>query len=157
MTASENGIRIIKNFEGLRLRAYKDPGSKDGLPITIGYGSTMYKDGSKIKLGDTITKEQADDLLLWEVGNKSAVLNGLNLKLNQNQFDAIMSFVYNAGMGKKDGKGFLGSTLLKRIRINPNDPDIRNQFGRWIYNDGKILDDLVKRRKEEADLYFKTN
>jgi lysozyme len=155
MTASENGISIIKNFEGLRLHAYKDPGSKDGLPITIGYGSTMYKDGSKIKLGDTITQDQANDLLMWEVGNKTQVLNGLNLKLNQNQFDAITSFVYNVGMGKKDVSGFLDSTLLKRIKINPNDPDIRNQFNRWIYNDGKVMDDLVKRRKLEADLYFK--
>jgi lysozyme len=150
MTASENGIQIIKDFEGLVLHAYKDPGSKDGLPITIGYGSTMYKDGSKIKLGDTITEEQAEDLLRWEVGNKTSVLRGMNLKLNQNQFDAVSSLVYNIGIG-----AFENSTLLKKIRYNPNDPDIRNQFGRWIYNDGKILDDLVRRRKEEADLYFK--
>jgi lysozyme len=155
MTASENGISIIKNFEGLRLHAYKDPGSKDGLPITIGYGSTMYKDGSKIKLGDTITQDQANDLLMWEVGNKTQVLNGLNLKLNQNQFDAITSFIYNVGMGKQNVSGFLDSTLLKRIKINPNDPDIRNQFNRWIYNDGKVMSDLIERRKLEADLYFK--
>jgi lysozyme len=74
----------------------------------------------------------------------------MNLKLNQNQFDAVSSLVYNIGIG-----AFENSTLLKKIRYNPNDPDIRTQFGRWIYNDGKILDDLVKRRKEEADLYFK--
>ena len=149
MTASENGINIIKQFEGLRLNAYKDPGSKTGLPITIGYGSTMYKSGAKIKLGDTITKEEAYDLMLWEIGNKSAVLRGYNFKLNQNQFDALVSFIYNVGVGQ-----FATSTLLKRLRINPNDPDIRNQFGRWIYNDGKILEDLVERRKLEADLYF---
>lgn len=149
MTASDNAIDFIKKQEGLVLHAYKDPGSKDGLPITIGYGSTMYKDGSKIKLGDTITKEEAEDLLRWEVGDKTSVLRGMNLKLNQNQFDAVTSLVYNIGIGN-----FNSSTLLKRIRYNPNDPDIRNQFGRWIYNDGKILDTLVKRRKAEADLYF---
>jgi lysozyme len=149
MTASENGIKIIKQFEGLRLNAYKDPGSKTGLPITIGYGSTMYKSGAKIQLGDTITKEQALELLLWEIETKTSVLRGMNLKLNQNQFDAVTSLVYNIGMGN-----FNTSTLLKRIRYNPNDPDIRNQFGRWIYNDGKIMDALVKRRKLEADLYF---
>lgn len=149
MTASENGIRIIKQFEGLVLHAYKDPGSKNGLPITIGYGSTMYKNGKKIQLGDTITKEEAIDLLHWEVENKTSVLRGMNLKLNQNQFDAVTSLIYNIGIG-----AFMTSTLLKRIRYNPNDPDIRNQFGRWIYNDGKVLDDLVRRRKLEADLYF---
>lgn len=152
MTASENAIRIIKKFEGLRLRAYKDPGSKTGLPITIGYGSTMYKTGSKIKLGDKITKEEAFDLMLWEIGNKSAVLRGYNFKINQNQFDALVSFIYNVGVGQ-----FATSTLLKRVRMNPDDPDIRNQFGRWIYNDGKILDNLICRRKLEADLYFKVN
>lgn len=154
MTASENCISMIKNFEGLRLHAYKDPGSKDGLPITIGYGSTMYTNGSKIQLSDVIDIIQADYMLRWEVGNKTAVLNGLGLKLNQNQFDAITSFVYNVGMGKQNVAGFLGSTLLKRIKINPNDPDIRNQFNRWIYNDGKVMEALVERRKLEADLYF---
>lgn len=150
MTTSENGISIIKKFEGLVLHAYKDPGSKNGLPITIGYGSTMYKDGTKIKLGDTITQEQAIDLLHWEVNNKTSVLRGMNLQLNQNQFDAITSFIYNVGIGN-----FMSSTLLKRIRKDPNDPDIREQFMRWVYNDGKIMEALVNRRKLEADLYFK--
>lgn len=149
MITSENGISLIKGFEGLRLNAYKDPGSKNGLPITIGYGSTMYKTGKPIKLGDTITAQEAEDLLRWEVGNKSAVLRGLNLKLNQNQFDAITSFIYNVGVGN-----FNSSTLLKRIKFNPNDPDIRNQFDKWIYNDGKVSEDLVVRRKKEAVLYF---
>ena len=149
MNTSEKGVLLIKEFEGLMLRAYKDPGSKNGLPITIGYGSTMYTDGSKIKLGDVITKEKAEELLLWEVKNKTNVLRGLNLKINQNQFDALTSFIFNVGVGN-----FLTSTLLKRIKVKANDPDIRNQFQRWIYNDGKILDGLVKRRKKEADLYF---
>lgn len=150
MTTSENGISIIKKFEGLVLHAYKDPGSKNGLPITIGYGSTMYKDGTKIKLGDTITQEQAIDLLHWEVNNKTSVLRGMNLQLNQNQFDAITSFIYNVGIGN-----FMSSTLLKIIRKDPNDPDIMEQFMRWVYNDGKIMEALVNRRKLEADLYFK--
>lgn len=149
MTASETATSLIKNFEGLVLHAYKDPGSKDGLPVTIGYGSTMYTDGRKIKLGDTITEAQAVDLLNWEVNNKTSVLRGMNLKINQNQFDALTSFIYNVGIG-----AFMSSTLLKRIRVNPNDTDIRNQFMKWVYNDGKILDVLVKRRKAEANLYF---
>lgn len=152
LVTSEKGIALIKSFEGIRLKAYKDPGSKNGLPITIGYGSTMYTDGRKIKLGDVITKEQAEEMLRWEVKNKSSVLRGLQLPFNQNQFDALTSFVFNIGVGN-----FLSSTLLKRIKVNVIDPDIKNQFSRWIYNDGKVLDALVKRRKKESDLYFKTS
>lgn len=149
METSENGIDLIKGFEGCVLHAYKDPGSKNGLPITIGYGSTMYEDGTKIRIGDGITKDKALAMLKWEVKNKSSVLRGMNLPLNQNQFDALTSFIYNVGVG-----AFEKSTLLKKIRRNPNDPDIRNQFNRWIYNDGKVLEVLVERRKKEADLYF---
>jgi len=149
MITSQKGLELIKNFEGLVLHAYKDKGSKNGLPISIGYGSTMYEDGTKIRIGDGISRDKAEELLKWEVKNKTSVLRGMNLKLNQNQFDALTSFIYNVGIG-----AFENSTLLKRIRINENDPDIRKQFGRWIYNDGKVLDDLVRRRKMEADLYF---
>lgn len=150
METSENGISLIKKFEGFVGHAYKDPGSKNGLPITIGYGSTMYTDGRKIMLGDIITKEDADKLLRWEVGNKTSVIRAMDLRLNQNQFDAVTSFVFNIGIG-----AFEKSTMLKRIKRDPNDPDIRVQFAKWKYNDGKALDALVKRRNLEADLYFK--
>src|SRR6185312_9102961 len=99
MTASENGIKIIKQFEGLVLHAYKDPGSKNGLHITIGYGSTMYKNGKKIQLGDTITKEEAIDLLHWEVENITSVLRFMNPKLYQKQSYAVTSLIYNTGIG----------------------------------------------------------
>ena len=149
MTISDNGVKFIKQFEGFIPNAYKDPGSSDGLPTTIGYGSTMYKDGSRIKLGDVITEQQASDLLAWEVGNKSAVINSYKLKINQNQFDSLSSFVYNLGAG-----AFNYSTLLKKIKINPNDPTIKDEFMKWVKNDGKIIKGLVRRRDAEQKLYF---
>lgn len=147
MIPSINCVNIIKKFEGLKLKAYPDPGS-GGLPITIGYGSTMYDDGKRINLGDVITEERATELLYWEVKQKSSALKYLR-GLNQNQFDAIVSFVYNVGIG-----AFESSTLKRLIVNNPSNPLIRYQFERWNKSRGRILNGLTKRRKEEADLYF---
>ena len=66
------------------------------------------------------------------------------------QFDALTSFTYNVGSG-----AFGGSTLLKKLKVNPNDPTIRDEFMRWVYGGGEILPGLVTRREAEADLYFK--
>jgi len=71
-------------------------------------------------------------------------------EVNQNQFDAVLSFVYNLGI-----TNFKKSTLLKRINNNPNDHDIPYQFSRWNKAGGKVLLGLTRRRKEEAELYFK--
>ena len=142
-------LDLIKQFEGCKLNAYKDPGSKNGLPITIGYGSTMYKDGSKIKLGDVITQQKAEELLQWEIDKKTNVIKSMNLHLDNNQFDAITSFVYNCGIGAVNS-----STMLKKIKINPNDETIRHEFMRFINNNGKVDKGLINRRKAEADLYF---
>lgn len=150
MKASTQAFDLIKSFEGCRLKAYKDPGSKNGLPITIGWGSTMYIDGRKIQLGDVITQEQADELLEWEIAKKTAVLGLMGLKLNQNQFDSLTSFVFNIGFGNLNK-----STLLKKVRQNPNDPAIGIEFMKWIYNDGKQLKGLIRRRTAEKNLYFK--
>lgn len=150
MTPSKNCEDLIKEFEDLILHAYKDPGSKDGLPITIGWGSTMNKDGTKIKITDIITKEKADELFNWELNNKAVVIDGLKLGLNQNQFDAICSFVYNVGLG-----AFLKSHLYKLIKINPNNPAISDEFKKWKFNDGKIMKGLIRRRGMESKLYSK--
>ena len=149
MSISTKGISLIHSFESCKLNAYKDPGSKDGLPITIGWGSTMYVDGSRIKLGDVITQVKADELFVFEVVSKSNVLTAMNLKINQNQYDSLCSFIYNLGMGS-----FNSSTLLKKIKLNPKDETIRAEFMKWINNDGKVLKGLIRRRKAEADLYF---
>lgn len=147
MTTSHKGIDLIKEFEGFRADAYLDQG---GVP-TIGYGSTMYANGQRIKLGDSITESDATSLLMWNVGLKTAAINGLtyNVKLNQDQFDALSSFTYNVGVG-----AFTNSTLLKVLKQNPSDPEIRNQFLRWNKVNGQPNEGLTNRRTKEADTYF---
>lgn len=148
MTASQNCINLIKMFEGYKAKAYLCPAGV----VTIGFGSTMYQDGRKIKLGDTINEDQGNQLLMWELKNKSISLQGLNL--NQNQFDSCLSFVYNLGIG-----AFAKSTLKKKILINPNDPTIKDEFMKW--NKARVggqlmeLKGLTRRRIAEAELYFK--
>lgn len=141
MRTSKNGIDLIKAHEGLRLNAYLCPA---GVP-TIGYGHTK-----NVKLGDKITSEQAEKFLIEDLRTAENEVNKLNLNINQNQFDALVSFIFNVGVGN-----FRKSTLLKRMKINVNDPDIEVQFNKWIYGGGKILPGLVKRRKDEAELYFR--
>jgi lysozyme len=148
MIISKNCINLIKLFEGYKAKAYLCPASV----VTIGWGSTMYTDGNKIKLGDTINEQKAEELLMWELKNKSIALHGLNL--NQNQFDSCLSFIYNVGKG-----GFAKSTLRKKIVTNPNDPTIKDEFLKWnkATVGGKLteLKGLTKRRIAEAELYFK--
>lgn len=140
MKTSDNGIEFIKKHEGLRLKAYLCPSGKP----TIGYGHTK-----GVKLGDVITEEEAEQLLREDLIVVENEINRHNLNLNQNQFDALVSFVYNVGIGN-----FRSSTLLKKIKANPNDESIANEFKRWVYSNGKRLPGLVKRREEEAELYF---
>lgn len=135
-------------FEGYKAKAYLCPASV----VTIGWGSTMYTDGRKIKIGDTINEQQGEELLMWELKNKSIALAGLNL--NQNQFDSLLSFVYNLGIG-----ALAKSTLRKKILANPNDPTIKDEFMKW--NKARVgeqlmeLKGLTRRREAEAEMYFK--
>ena len=140
MKTSRKGIELIKAHEGLRLDAYLCPA---GVP-TIGYGHTY-----NVKMGDRITAEQAERLLIGDLAVAETEVNRYGLNINQNQFDALVSFVYNVG-----ARNFRSSTLLKRLKANPNDPDIANQFRRWVYGGGKVLPGLVRRRNDEAKLYF---
>ena len=140
MRTSRKGIELIKAHEGLRLDAYLCPA---GVP-TIGYGHTH-----GVKMGDRITEEQAEKFLIGDLAVVEREINRYGFELTQNQFDALVSFVYNVGAGN-----FRSSTLLKKLKANPNDPDIANQFKRWVYGDGKVLPGLVRRRNEEAKLYF---
>jgi lysozyme len=145
MIPSTRCYDLIKKYEGLFLTAYLCPAN---VP-TIGYGTTMYATGVKVKLGEKISLQMAQELLEWEVNNKGKVVAAMNLKLTQNQFDAIVSFVYNLGIGN-----FNKSTLLRKIRVNPNDATIVAEFAKWNKGGGKVLKGLVTRRKEESDLYF---
>ncbi len=140
MTASPYSLLLIRQFEGLRLTAYRCP---SGI-WTIGYGHT-----SNVHKGDTITQSQADKYLRQDIEPIEAYLNNQQLNINQNQFDALTSLIFNIGIS-----AFSSSTLLKLIRQNPNDPAITAQFLRWVHSDGKVLPGLQRRRTGESKLYF---
>lgn len=140
------GIPLIKKYEGLKLQAYICPA---GIP-TIGYGNTFYENGSKVVMGEKISIERADQLLFHTVQQFEISVRKLVKKpVNDNQIGALTSFAFNVGVGNLSK-----STLLKKVNVNPNDPTIRNEFMRWTRANGKVLNGLVRRRQEEADLYF---
>jgi lysozyme len=137
-------MKIIKHYEGLYLESYLCPAN---VP-TIGYGTTVYPNGDKVKLGDKITKEEAENYLIHEVKKIDRYLAHFDLDLNSYQVDSLISFIYNLGSGN-----FSKSTLLKKIRKNPSDPSIETEFMKWIYAGGKPLEGLRRRRKSEWILY----
>lgn len=150
MNPSKNLIDKLKDWEGCELTSYQDGGGV----WTVGVGSTMYRSGKRVGPNETITPEMADTLLMWELSNKAAVINGLipKTRLTQNQFDAILSFVFNCGVG-----AFAKSTLLKKVIQNPNDTTIADAF--LMYNKIRIngalqvSKGLTSRRKKEWALY----
>lgn len=142
MNISENGLKIIKNFEGCRLKAYKCPAGV----WTIGFGHT----GKDVKEGLTITQEQAEHYLQNDIIIHSANVTRLvKVPITQNQFDALVSFEYNVGYGN-----FASSTMLKMINKNMF-PEAAQQFDRWVYANKKRLTGLVKRRQAEKELFLK--
>lgn len=141
MKTSEKGIKLIKRHESCRLTAYKCPAGV----WTIGYGHT----GDDVQPGMIISRGKADNYLRADLKDAEKAIEEEGLTLNQNQFDALVSFVFNVGAGN-----FRNSTLLRKAKINTDDPSIANEFGKWKYGGGKVLPGLVKRRKEEAKLYF---
>ena len=150
-TPSNECFSLIQFFEGCKLEAYPDPGTH-AEPFTIGWGTTVYPDGEKVKLGDTCTQEQADLYLRHEVSEKTKGIYNLidTDTLTQYQLDALVSFAYNCGLGN-----LKSSTLLKKAKIDPNDPTIPDEFYRWNKAAGRVLNGLTIRRKAEADLYVK--
>lgn len=151
MNISQNCLELIKKFEGCRLEAYPDI---NGIP-TIGYGTNRYPNWQKVQLGNKITAQQADAFLKIECDKVaqevSEIVSGISL--NQNQFDALVSFSYNFGSG-----ALAESTLLKKLKAN-DFAGAANEFDKWVkgtVNGEKVtLDGLVKRRKEERALFEK--
>jgi len=140
------GIPIIKKFEGLKLKAYLCPA---GLP-TIGYGNTRYEDGSTVKLGEQISIDRADKLLMHTVSQfEKQVKEMVRKDITENQLGALTSFAFNVGIGN-----FQLSTLRKLHIYNPNNPAIRGEFMKWNKANGQVLNGLTRRRQAEADLYF---
>lgn len=149
MRISKTGLALIMEFEGLRLKPYLCSGSV----ATIGYGTTIYPDGKKVTLKDgAITKEMAIEYLMNDVKKFEYGVMKLigNTKLTQNQFDALVCFAYNVGLG-----GLEKSTLLKLVKALPHSEAIYTQFLRWNKAGGQVINGLTRRRKAEADLYFK--
>lgn len=147
---NKEGIDLIKSHEGLSLKAYPDPAT-GGEPYTIGFGSTYYEDGTKVKLGDHVTEERATKLF-ETIAEKFAVKVKalITSNVNSNQLSALVSFSYNVGVN-----ALKSSTLLKKVNANPNDPTIKAEFMKWIKANGKVMNGLKKRREAESNLYFK--
>ena len=145
MKASEKCLELIRRFEGFRAKPYRCPA---GVP-TIGYGSTRYADGAHVNLTDPpITEAQADDIMRDTLGEyERAIDRYVSVSLNQNEFDALVDFAYNAG-----AKNLLNSTLLKKLNAGDR-KGAAQQFERWVYADGKILGGLVDRRLAERVLF----
>lgn len=145
---SNLGLDIIKEFEGFRSKPYLCPANV----WTIGYGTTVYPNGVRVSKNDAqITKEQADELLKSDVVKFAKKVESFTRDdINQNQFDALVSFSYNLGY-----EALRKSTLLKKVNVDPNDTKITNEFNKWVYAGGRKLNGLIRRRKKESELYFK--
>ena len=135
---------LIKSFEGFRAIAYICPA---GVP-TIGYGTTRIN-GSRVKEGMKITSDEAEvfleqDLKVFE----DAINHNVLVEINQNQFDALVSFVYNVGIAN-----FKKSTLLKKLNKGDYE-EASNQLLRWTRAGGKVLNGLVRRREAEKELFL---
>lgn len=137
------GITLMHRWEGCELKAYPDPGSADGKPWTIGWGST----GSGIGPGTVWTQEQADlrfeqDLVKY-ADQVSKVIG--DAPTTQDQFDALVAFHYNTGK--------IGSATLTKKHVAGDYAGAAREFGKWVFNDGKKMKGLVNRRTDEAKLY----
>jgi lysozyme len=154
MQMSENGLELLKQWEGFELKVYKDSA---GLP-TIGVGHLITKSeqssgniviaGAPIPYANGLTDQQVLDLLSQDVQPaESSVNNGVKVELNQNQFDALVSFTFNVG-----GGSFSSSTLLKVLNQGQYD-QVPDQLRRWNKAGGKVVQGLVNRRENEVNLW----
>jgi lysozyme len=140
-TVTNEGLTLIKEFEGLRLNSYQDAVGV----WTIGYGHTR-----TAKRGMRINKQQAEDLLLedlrrFEVG----VSRALKVPVTWYEFDALVAFAFNAGLG-----AFRRSTLLRLLNKGVTKEQVAAQFERWVFAGGRKLAGLVRRRKAEQRLFL---
>lgn len=143
---NEKAIKLIKEFEQLYLEAYLCPAGV----WTIGWGHTK-----GVKPGMKITEEQAEELLEEDMQEAIRVVERLNVDLSDNQYNALVSFVFNIG-----GSAFATSTIRRKILANPENPKIAEEIKKWKYATNpktkkkEVLPGLVRRRKREAELYF---
>jgi len=144
MNYSKNGLHLTEQFEGCKFTSYPDPAT-GGDPWTIGYGHT----GSDVYPNMTITQQQAEELLMKDVQKASQAVNSkVHTDITQDEFDALVDFVFNVGAGN-----FAGSTLLKKI----NEGDMEgasHEFEKWDMAAGKHMAGLLKRRHAEAQEFI---
>lgn len=141
MKIGEKGLDLIKHFEGLKLEAYKCPADV----WTIGYGTTK-----GVKPGQRITESKAEELLKEDLKWVEGAINkNVRVDLNQNQFDALASWVYNLGE-----TNLRSSTMLRKLNAG-NYAEVPEQMKRWNKSNGQVLSGLVRRRQAEADLWQK--
>lgn len=154
MKVSDGGVAFVARHEGIVLRAYDDfapakelkPGDAVKGTLTIGVGHT----GPDVHIGQTITEAEAMALLRADLGTAEAAVNRLvTVPLTQNQFDALVSLVFNIGEGN-----FSKSTLLRRLNAGEREA-AAGQFGRWNKSKGVELAGLTKRRAAERELFLK--
>lgn len=143
MKINKEGLSIIKQCEGCRLKAYLCP----SLIPTIGYGHT-----TGVKLGDIITQADADRYLLQDIKRFEQVVSALvKVPINENQFSALVSFAFNVGVSN-----LKSSTLLKKLNLRDY-KGCSSEFDRWVYGSNKKpLEGLKKRRKLERELFNKS-
>lgn len=139
MIISKNGLDLIKHFESLQLKAYKCSANV----WTIGYGHTK-----NVKEGDRISQDQANCFLMQDLYSvERAIVRLVKVKLNQNQFDALCSLIFNIGIS-----AFNKSTLL--AKLNKEDyVGAAEQFRRWNKVNNVVMAGLVRRRQAEEDLF----
>lgn len=140
LRASNLLIQKLKELEGLRLVAYKP--TKAERWWTIGYGHSA----GDVRAGMRITVEKAEELLRRDLFFVERFINGIPKVKTQAQFDALVSFTYNVGVGN-----LKKSTLLKKIMHDASTEEIQREFMKWVYSGGKQLAGLVKRRRWESE------
>ena len=139
MNISEEGLSLIKKFEGCELEAYRCSANV----LTIGYGHTK-----GVEENQEITQEEAEEMLASELGEYEGYINDMvECDLEQHQFDALVAWVYNLGP-----TNLRSSTMLKRLNKKDFD-DVPNQIKRWDKAGGKVLAGLVRRREAESLLF----
>ncbi len=143
---SQRGIDLIHSFEQCKLAAYPDPGSKDGHPWTIGWGST----GEGIARGVTWTQAECDARFAADLAKFAARVDALlgDSFTDQSMFDAMVSLSYNIGVG-----AFQKSTVLRKHKAGDH-AGAAAAFSMWVKNDGKVMRGLVRRRAAEAARYL---